>query len=108
MEDRFWLKAIRLPEGVSAEDFEKFMLEDVFPAIPKESSRSGQVSGLRLFRGNNVENLKDYLWVVYGTVNGGPARGQLERIEAFGAQVSDEGVRDGEYVEAARWPASGQ
>ena len=107
--DSFHLVPIRLAQHVSAEDFETFMLEDVFPAIPKESLRTGQVTGLRLIRGNNSGeqgNENDYLWLIYGTINGGAAINQLDRLSAFGAEVRAEGVNAGDYREVGRWSAN--
>jgi len=108
MEAAFYLIPIRLADGVSDDAFERFMLDDVFPSVSKEPGRPGRVTGLRLFRGNNsgeTGNLGEYLWVVYGAVNGGSARGELDRIRAFGTQAPAEGAKDGAYVEVGRWPA---
>lgn len=92
---------ITLSTGKDESDFERFMLDDVFPAIDKRSRRDGKVSGLVLLKGNNTGHTNEYLWLVEGTVNGGAARQQLDRIEAFGAQVAP--MYD--YVEIGRWSA---
>jgi hypothetical protein len=109
--ESFYLVPIRLPEQVPAEDFETFMLEDVFPAIPKGAGRAGQITSLRLFGGNNSGpsgNLNDYLWLISGAVNGIPATQQLDRIRSFGAEAPAEGVQGGDYREVGRWDAEGQ
>ena len=104
--DSFHLVPIRLAQHVSAEDFETFMLE---AAIPKDQLRPGQITGLRLIRGNNSGeegNENDYLWLIYGTINGGAAIKQLDRLSAFGAEVRAEGVNAGDYREVGRWTAN--
>ena len=106
MEGSFHLIPIRRAAERSSEDFERFMLDDVFPAVPKGLSRTGQVTGMRLMAGNNsgeTGNERDYLWTVFGTVNGGAALSQLERISAFGAEASLETAQGGSYVEIGRW-----
>src|SRR3954468_9883338 len=108
MEGSFHLIPIRRVADRSSEDFQRFMLEEVFPAVPKGVSRAGQVTGLRLMAGNNsgeTGNEREYLWEVFGTVNGGAALSQLERIRAFGAEAPLETAQGGDYVEVGRWTA---
>jgi hypothetical protein len=93
--------AITLPEGVKEDDFNTFMLEEVFPAISKKSTRAGQVTGLYLLQGNTVGHTHEYLWLVYGVIAGGPARQAVKKLEAFGAQVA--AVRD--FSEVGHWLA---
>lgn len=91
---------IELPSGKEA-DFERLMLDEVFPSINKGPTRAGQVTTLRLLKGNTVGSTNQYIWLVDGDslINGGPARTGLEKIEAFGANVSDKG----DYVEVGDW-----
>ena len=108
MDGDFHLVPLRLPDQVAAEAFEAFMLEEIFPAIPKEAGRSGRLTGLRLMRGDNSGesgNLTEYLWVISGLVNGNPATQQLERIRAFGVEAPATGLRAGDYHEVGRWSA---
>jgi hypothetical protein len=76
------------------ETFERFMLDEIFPAIDKSSRRDGQVTGLVLLRGDNPDNVKEYLWFVHGGVSAGAASQQVDNIRAFGAQVSQMGDWD--------------
>jgi hypothetical protein len=93
-----YVYSIKLPEQKQErsdfETFERFMLDEVFPAIDKSSRRDGQVTGLVLLRGNNPDNLNEYLWFVHNTVGAGAARQQVDTISAFGAQVSQMGDWD--------------
>jgi len=81
--------AIELLDLTQRRDFESFMLDEVFPAIDKGLSRSGRITGLVLLGGSNTDvNTKTYLWLVHGAIGAGTAGSQLDRIRAFGAQVS--------------------
>src|SRR6266705_5901144 len=96
--------SIKLSKLKKKSDFETFMLDEVFPAVDKSLGRAGQVTGLVLLRGSNTDfNTDQYLWFVYGTNGGGAAKGQLNKIEAFGAQISDMG----EFREDGSWFAEG-
>jgi len=90
---------IKLSKRVKDEDFEKFMIEKVFPSISKEATRLGQVTGFTLLKGDNIGHTNEYYWMVYGAIKGGPANEQLDRIKAFGGHVSG-GLM---YVEAGSW-----
>lgn len=90
---------IKLSKRVKEEDFEKFMIEKVFPSIPKGATRLGQVTGLTLLKRDNTGHTNEYYWMVYGAINGGPANEQVDRIKAFGGRVS----RGLMYVEASSW-----
>jgi hypothetical protein len=92
--------AIRLNPDADPERFDEFMTQEVFPSIDKTATRRGQVVGLDLLRGSIVGTDHQYLWIVSGTMQGGRAADQIERIKAFGAQVS--GPRD--YHPVAEWP----
>lgn len=96
--------SIKLSKGKDESDFETFMLDEVFPAVDKGSRRDGQITGLVLLKGNNTGSTNEYLWLVEGGVNGGAARQQVEKIEAFGAKVKP--MQD--FVELGRWPAAGE
>jgi hypothetical protein len=92
-----YVYSIKLPEHKQESDFrtfERFMLEEVFPAIDKSSRRDGQVTGLVLLKGNNPDIINEYLWFVHGTVNAGAASQQEDNIRAFGAEVSQKGDWD--------------
>jgi hypothetical protein len=92
-----YVYSIKLPEHNKESDFEtfeRFMLDEVFPAIDKSSRRDGQVTGLVLLRGDNPDNVNEYLWFVHGTVSAGAASQQVDNIRAFGAQVSQMGDWD--------------
>lgn len=94
--------SIKLEEHKNESDFEKFMLEEVFPAIDKGQLRNGQVVSLVLLKGNNTGHTNEYLWLVDAIDNGGgAANGELERIKAFGTNVSP--MLD--FVECGRWEA---
>jgi hypothetical protein len=98
-----YVYSIKLPEHKQErsdfETFERFMLDEVFPAIDKSSRRDGQITGLVLLRGNNPDNVNEYLWFVHGGVNEGAASQQEGNIEAFGAEVS----RMGDWDERGSW-----
>ena len=101
-EHTMYVYSIKLPEHEQESDsetFERFMLDEVFPAIDKSSRRDGQVTGLVLLRGNNPDNVNEYLWFVHGTVNAGAAGQQEDNIRAFGAEVS----RMGDWDERGSW-----
>ena len=81
--------SIELSDLARRRDFETFMLNEVFPAIDKGVWRSGQITGLVLLGGSNPNlNTAHYLWLVHGAIGDAGGRGQLDRIKAFGAQVS--------------------
>lgn len=94
-----YIYAIKLSEGKDEEDFERFMREEVFPAVDKGSRRDGQISSLVLLKGNNTGHTDEYLWLVEGGVNGGAANQQVEKINGYGAEVS----RMLDFVEISRW-----
>ena len=93
--------SITLSKDKNEDDFEQFMLEDVFPAVDKRSLRSGQITSLVLLKGNNTDRTNKYQWLVEGGINGGAANNQVDRIRAFGAEVTP--VHD--FVEIGRWSA---
>ena len=93
--------SIKLSQDKNEHDFERFMLEDVFPAVDKRSRRDGEISSLVLLKGNNTGHTNEYLWQVEGGVNGGAARQQVDRIEAYGAVV----VPMLDFVEIGHWSA---
>jgi hypothetical protein len=76
--------SIKLSEGKTRSAFEAFMSGEVFPAVDKRSTRAGRVTGLVLLRANGTSD--EYLWLVYGSLNGGVA--QVGKIEGFGAKVT--------------------
>jgi hypothetical protein len=96
--------SIALSKGKDEQAFERFMMEEIFPAIPKYMRRDGQVTGLVLLKGNNTGHTNEYLWLVYGAINGGAAVQQIEAIETYGATVTP--MID--YVECSSWFADGQ
>ena len=91
--------SINLSKDRSESDFEKFMLTEIFPAVDKRALRHGQVTGLVLLKGNTTDRTKEYLWLVYGTIGGGAAGRQIDKINAFGARVSPMF----EFEECGRW-----
>src|SRR6476659_5780718 len=95
--------SIKLSKRKNEADFEKFLLEEIFPGVDKGSRRDGQISELVLLKGDNTGRTNEYLWLVSGGVNGGAANRQLEKIKAFGARVSP--MID--FVEIGRWSAKG-
>ncbi|MFL6211200.1 MAG: hypothetical protein ACJ74W_20290 [Pyrinomonadaceae bacterium] len=79
--------SIKLLHLEQRKEFAAFMLDEVFPTVDKGLSRAGRITGLVLLRGCNTDvNTDEYLWLVYGAINGG-AR-QVDMIEAFGTEVS--------------------
>jgi hypothetical protein len=80
--------SIKVSKRKNETDFEKFMLEEVFPAVDKRSLRNGQITRLVLLKGNNTGHTNEYLWLVYGGINGGAAAQQVDKIKAFGARIS--------------------
>ena len=93
--------SIKLSKRKNESEFEKFMLEEIFPAVDKRSLRNGQITSLVLLKGNNTGHTNEYLWLVEGGVNGGAANQQVDKIKAFGARVSP--MLD--FVESGRWSA---
>lgn len=89
-----YVYSIKLPEQSDFGAFERFMLDEVFPAIDKSPRRDGWVTGLMLLRGNNPDNVNEYLWFVHAGGGAGAARQQEENIRAFGARVSHMGDWD--------------
>ncbi len=96
--------SIRLSRRKKESDFEKFLLEEVFPAVDKGQRRDGQVTGLVLLKGDNTGHTNEYLWMVHGGINGGAANQQVEKIRAFGARVTPMI----EYEEIGRWSAGSE
>ncbi len=95
------LYAIRLSKRKSEAAFEQFMETELFPAIDKGQRRDGQVSALRLWKGNNTGRTNEYFWIVEGTLDGGAVRPHLPAIEAFGAKVKP--MHD--FAECLTWEA---
>lgn len=93
--------SIKLSKRKNEEEFEKFMLEEIFPAVDKRSLRSGQITSMVLLKGNNTGHTNEYLWLVRGGVNGGAANQQVNKIKEFGARVSP--MHD--FIEAGSWSA---
>ena len=93
--------SIKLSKRKKQSDFERFMREEIFPAVDKSSRRDGQVTALVLLKGNNTGHTNEYLWLVHGTVNGGAANQKLNDITAFGAQARP--LYD--FVECIKWSA---
>jgi hypothetical protein len=92
--------SIELSDLTKRRDFETFMLDEVFPAVDKGAWRSGQITGLVLLGGKNTNlNTNQYLWLVHGAIGGGTAASQLDKIKAFGAQISPMN----EFSEVGRW-----
>lgn len=50
------------PAKLKAEDFEKLMLEEIFPAVERGPSRVGAIEGLRLLK--DVPATRKYLWAI--------------------------------------------
>src|SRR5215208_1448362 len=96
-----YIYSIVLSNAKNESDFEKFMLEEVFPAVDKSRGREGQITRLVLLKGNNTGHTNEYLWLVEGGVNGGAANQQVDKIKAFGADISP--MLD--FLELGRWPA---
>jgi hypothetical protein len=96
--------SIKLSKKKDEDEFETFMLDEVFPAVDKGSLRSGQITGLVLLKGANTGRTNEYLWLVYGGVNGGAANQQLDTIRAHGARVTP--LLD--FRERGRWFAEGE
>ncbi len=92
---------IKLPETQDPEAFATFMNEEYFPAIGKDATRIGKVSGLRLFQGDTTDTVRQFYWHVCVSKKPAVDDQTIERkFEAFGAEVHDLG----EFVEAAEWP----
>jgi hypothetical protein len=90
MRDAITVYAIELSESKRENEFETFMLNEIFPTVHKEPTRSGQITRLVLLKGNVTNRSHEYLWLVSGEdlIDGGAARQKIEEIKAFGAQVS--------------------
>jgi len=97
------LYLIRLSNVEKADEFIKFMFEEIFPieAIAQDdrSLRGGRIDGLSLLGGSNspsgVEggsdgNQNEFLLIVEGLVSG-VGSGRIDQIKAFGAEVEDLG-----------------
>jgi hypothetical protein len=89
---------ITVTDTTKADEFEGFMLDDIFPGIPKSVSRLGQVDGLVLLRGANTETSNQFIWMVGGVINKVPGDA-ISKIEAFGARVSNRN----DWTESGRW-----
>ena len=89
---------ITVTDTTKADEFEGFMLDDVFPGIPKNVSRLGQVDGLILLRGANTETSNQFIWMVGGVINKVPGDA-IGKIEAFGVRVSNRN----DWTESGRW-----
>jgi hypothetical protein len=101
MRDPITVYSIKLSEDNNRKDFGAFMRNEIFPEVYKGVTRLGQITGLVLLSGNTTSNVGEYLWLVYGAMDGGAARSHIDKIKAFGAQVS----QMDDFVESIRWVA---
>ena len=93
---------IALPSGIEESDFEKVMLEDVFPALSNRGpTRRGQVNMLYLFKGS-IQGQTRYVWMVRGMMYGvGHEKEVMEKLGALGVSIAG-GSMD-ELREVGRW-----
>ena len=93
--------SIKLSRKKDEAIFEQFMEEKIFPSVDKDQLRTGKISKLVLLKGNNTGHTHEYLWLIYGGINGGAATAHIENIEKFGTTVKL--LRD--YEECLQWSA---
>ncbi|HEX8068492.1 MAG TPA: hypothetical protein VF546_00975 [Pyrinomonadaceae bacterium] len=76
------------PAKIKAEDFERFVTEEVFPAVGRGPSRVGDVTGLRLLK--EVPPTRKYLWTIeWGGLRlfEGFTEGAFAKVKASGARM---------------------
>jgi hypothetical protein len=95
------LFSITLTHDKDEQIFERFMLDEIFPAVGKQMRHDDQVASLVLLKANTAERSNEYLWLVHGH---DAALQQLEAIKAYGASITP--LID--YVERASWFADHQ
>lgn len=93
--------AIKLIRKKEEKIFEQFMEEKIFPSVNKSQLRNGKIIELKLLKGNNTGHTHEYLWFIYGGINGGAAVEQVENIKTFGTTIKL--LRD--YEECLQWSA---
>lgn len=79
---------IALSAEVKEEDFEKFMLKEVFPAVGRGPNRVGSVTSLRLLK--DVAGGRTYIWAIGWDglrLYEGFVAAAFEMLRSFGADV---------------------
>jgi hypothetical protein len=79
---------ITLPPGTRSEEFERFALEQVFPAVGTGSNRVGAVTGLRLLK--DVQDSGEYVLAIGWNGLRLPeafVATPLEKLSDFGAAI---------------------
>ena len=93
--------SIKLAKKKDEAIFEQFMEEKIFLSVDKRQLRTGKINELVLLKGNNTGHTHEYLWIIYGGINGGAAVAHIENIKTFGTTVKL--LRD--YEECLKWSA---
>jgi hypothetical protein len=74
---------------VKRQDFEKFMLEEVFPAVGRGPNRVGSVTSLRLLK--DVQDRNTYIWAIGWDglrLYEGFVATAFEKLRSFGADIA--------------------
>ncbi|MSP14370.1 MAG: hypothetical protein EXR62_15635 [Chloroflexi bacterium] len=82
------LYEITLPSKVKIREFEKFMLEEVFPAVGRGPTRVGSVKELRLLK--DIKVARKYFWTIEWDglrLFEGFVEAPFEKLKAYGANV---------------------
>ena len=95
------LFTITLARDKDAQAFERFMLDEIFPAVDKQVYRPNQVASLVLLKAHTTDDTNEYLWLIHSR---GAVLQQIEIIQAYGASCTP--LID--YVERGSWYAERQ
>ncbi len=84
---------IVLQPGIKEEDFEKSMIEKVFPAVDKKLTEGGSITRLSLLKDVKEDREDKYLWIIeLETFDGGwfehHLSDALETLRSVGISVS--------------------
>jgi hypothetical protein len=98
---------ITLPERMDGNRFEEFMRDKYFPAIDKQSTRIGQVTGLALLRGVSETHNTTNTFLMHVSFDGtatGHTRVVDEEVQSTFEFYSQHFERLGAYEKVAVWP----
>ena len=97
---------ITLPADQDPKAFVRFMKADYFPAVPKGSTRIGQVVEMVLLQGDTTSITHEFFLHVSGLMSDPRVQDQAvqQKLASFGVRLE----RVGDFAPAAVWRAGGR
>jgi hypothetical protein len=92
--------SIKIPGQQNPDEFETFLREEYLPAIHKQATRKGQVTGFALLRSNSEET--EFLWLVSDLIEGTPQMNDdsvNRKFDSLGATIDVLG----RYLTVEKW-----